>query len=124
MSWGRHLVSSRIGHREMKHFLLVQGLKVRPFVGTIPTSSPPPLQQEQEDDSVQVSVGDVNINVGTPLPCSHRTKQPAAGETHVLIPAGAVPGSKIAVPGPRGSRIVTITVPEDFKAGDIHIFKE
>lgn len=104
-----------------------QGLKVRPFVGTLPTSSPPPLQQEQEkddSDSVQVSMGDVNVGLVTPLPCSHRTKQPVAGETHVLIPAGAVPGSKIAVPGPRGSRIVTITVPEDFKAGDIHIFKE
>mmetsp|Transcript_9023 Transcript_9023/g.15264 ORF Transcript_9023/g.15264 Transcript_9023/m.15264 type:complete len:343 (+) Transcript_9023:197-1225(+) len=102
-----------------------QGLKVRPFVGIIPRSPLPPLQQEQEkDDSDQLSAGDISVDLVTPIPCSHRTKQPATGETHVLIPAGAVPGSKIAVPGPRGSRIITITVPEDFKAGDIHIFKE
>jgi hypothetical protein len=107
-------------------------LKVRPFAGSVPgnedllaTSS-----AAQEGQESRVSLEDISTDLVSPeLPPSRgvrsaRIRQPATGETRVRIPAGAAPGSKIMVPGPRGSRLISITVPEDFKPGDMHVFEE
>ena len=68
---------------------------------------------------------DIAPDMIKPLPNNPKViRRPTTGETHVRIPPGAMPGSQIAVPGPRGSHLITITVPLDFRPGDTHIFDD
>lgn len=95
----------------------MHGLNIKPFAGQLPRVA---SLSENEENFPEATSGEQNKtkSVG-------EIREPAgATEIRVQIPKDAVPGSKIPVPGPRGSRIVHITVPNDFKPGDMHIFNE
>lgn len=92
-------------------------MNIKPFAGQLPRVA---SLSENEENFPEATSGEQNKtkSVG-------EIREPAgATEIRVQIPKDAVPGSKIPVPGPRGSRIVHITVPNDFKPGDMHIFNE